>query len=150
MTYPKAVLEIPAYARRLDLDLAQYNNHMVVIQGAVQRSFILNITNSNPESVVRDTPVAIEIYYNVSMDSWKLYLDSHTYHSGLNLLFVGTQGPQIHDWMGYTAGESRMSCMYPQQRITLRSFVDPAVSRPGLVALGYVSDDWFYEEELLT
>lgn len=145
MAYPKAVLEIPAYTERLDLDLAQYNNHTVVIQGEVLRTFILNITNSNPESVARDTPIAIEIYYSVSMDSEKLYLDSHTYHSGPNLRFLGTQGPQIHDWMGYTAGDSRMPCMYPQQRITLRSFVDPAVSRLGLVALGYVSDDWFYE-----
>lgn len=145
MAYPKVVLEIPAWAERLDLDLAQYNNHMVVIQGEVLRSCILNITNSNPESVVRDNPVAIEIYYNVPMDSWNLYLDSHTYHSGPNLRFVGKQGPQIHDWMGYTAGETRMSYMRPQDRITLRSFVDPAVSRPGLVALGYVSDEWFYD-----
>lgn len=145
MAHPKAIIEIPAYTGRLDLDLAQYNNHMVVFQGEVLRSFILNITNSNPESVVRDTPIDIEIYYNVPMDSWSMFLDSHTYHSGPNLQFAGIQGTQIHDWMSYT-GEARMPCMYPQDRITVRSFVDPAVSRPGLVVLGYVSDDWFYDE----
>lgn len=128
----------------LDLDLAKFNNHRVIIEGAPDYDVVVNLTNSDSEAIQQDTPIYIDIQHDEVANSGYMLLDSDTYHAGPNLRFYGLKSKTIHDWETWRLSIMRMPEIERGTMVSIVSYLDPTLARLALVAMSEVYPFSFY------